>query len=350
MLEAENHGAKLPAADRLCQADYLLLPVSPHPVAAITAFLLTLTGPGFGSAHAQSLPAFMPVNPVAASRSGVYFQPYHLPRPGGWHAGLSLDYASAIELNNRPGATYVLDSEILRVRLRLERDLDPSAFLLADAEVGGAYAGFMDGLLDWYHRTIGLAVREREERPDNRFLYGITLPNGDSYIRSPSDLFLGDARVGLGYRFDKSFQTVMSVTLPTSTAPRGYGRGVMSISVLNTARFNPAPRLVLEGSLGIGFTPTHGELAPMERESFVSLSVGGRVRFWGRQSLYANLFYHSPYYHDTTFPGLDQRELSIDFGWLLSTGAGTDWRIGLTEDLEPGGPAVDLIFRLGRDF
>jgi hypothetical protein len=88
----------------------------------------------------------------------------------------------------------------------------------------------------------------------------------------------------------------------------------------------------------------------MQHEVFLSASGGARYRFWGRQSLFANLFYHSPYYHDTTLPGLDRPELSLDFGWLLATKSGADWRIGMTEDLYPAGPAIDLVFRLGRSF
>ena len=75
-----------------------------------------------------------------------------------------------------------------------------------------------------------------------------------------------------------------------------------------------------------------------------------RWRVWGHQSVYANVFYHSPYYHDTTLPALDRRELSLDFGWILRTNQGGEWRLGLTEDLEPAGPGVDLILRLGRVF
>ena len=82
----------------------------------------------------------------------------------------------------------------------------------------------------------------------------------------------------------------------------------------------------------------------------LAVSSGLRYRLWGNQSLYGNLFYHSPYYHDTTLPALDRRELSLDFGWMLQTRGGGEWRVGMTEDLEPGGPAVDLVFRLGRTF
>jgi hypothetical protein len=105
-----------------------------------------------------------------------------------------------------------------------------------------------------------------------------------------------------------------------------------------------------EGSFSVGFTPAHGALRQNQREVFASASSGLRARVWGRQSLFANVFYHSPYYHGTTLPSLDRRELSLDFGWILQTRRGGEWRVGMTEDLEPGGPAVDLVFRFGRSF
>jgi Protein of unknown function (DUF3187) len=315
-------------------------------VAAALAALLASAIP----AAAQSLPSFAPINPMAASRSGVYFQPYQQPRPGRWLASFSLDYASAIELNEFSTASYTLDAEILRLRLRLAHDLGPRTFVLADAEAGGSYNGFLDGFLDWYHRTFGLHVRERDLRPRDSFRYEILLPDGKSVFRDASDLFLGDVRLGVGYRISPSLQTVLSATLPTSTAPAGYGRGVVSMNLVNTVHLVPLSRLIFEGGLGLGYTPLHGDLEEIQRKTFVSLSGGGRYRFWGRQSLFANIFYHSPYYHDTTLPALDRHELSLDFGWLLATRAGADWRIGMTEDLEPGGPAIDLIFRFGREF
>jgi hypothetical protein len=110
------------------------------------------------------------------------------------------------------------------------------------------------------------------------------------------------------------------------------------------------PRLVFEGSLSGGYTPSHGPLAEWQREIFLAGSSGLRWRVWGRQSLYGNLLLHSPYYHDTTIPALDRRELSFDFGWILAGNHGRELRVGMTEDLEPGGPAVDLVFRIGGRF
>ncbi len=102
--------------------------------------------------------------------------------------------------------------------------------------------------------------------------------------------------------------------------------------------------------MGIGVTPSHGTLSNFQRTAFLAVSSGVRHRLWDNQALYANLFYHSPYYHGTSLPALDRRELSLDFGWILATKAGEEWRMGLTEDLEPGGPGIDLVFRVGRSF
>jgi hypothetical protein len=263
---------------------------------------------------------------------------------------MGVDYASVIEYNRLPQADYVLDSELLRLSLGLTRDLGSRTFLALGASLAGAYAGFMDGFLEWYHGALGIRVGEREERPRDRFLYAITLPDGSSVNRTRSDLFLQDMRVGLGIRHNSMLQSVVSVTLPTSTGPEGYGRGALSVGLLNTLRSHLTPGLVYEGSLGVGFTPRHGSLPENQRQVFLAATSGLRARVWGRQSLFANLFSHSPYYYDTTLPALDRRELSLDFGWILQTRGGGEWRIGMTEDLEPGGPGVDLVLRFGRMF
>jgi hypothetical protein len=314
----------------------------------IIIVVLALATPRWGLG--QGLPEFAPLNPVGSSRSALYFQPYREPAPGRWTTAVALDYASVIEFNRLPPADYVLDSELLRLSLGLSRDLDDRTFVSLGASLGGVYAGFMDGFLDWYHGALGIRVSERERRPRDQFLYAITLPDGRTVQRARSDLFLEDIRLGFGVRHTSKLQTVVSLTLPSSTGPAGYGRGVPSVGVLNTFRTRLNPRLVYEGSIGVGFTRSHGSLPNLQRETSVAVTSGLRARVWSRQSLFANLFYHSPYYYDTTLPSLDRRELSLDLGWILESRRGGEWRIGLTEDLEPGGPGVDLVLRFGRTF
>jgi len=321
--------------------------LGPPPAWFLGALLLAFTR----GARAQSLPEYAPINPVAQSRSGLYFQPYREPRPGHLSVEIRLDYGSAIEYNlPAPRPSYLLDAEFMRLEFSAARDLSDRLFLFGSASANGAYGGFLDGFLNWYHNLFGLKLPERTSRPNDVFAYQLALNDGVTLNRSPSDLFLGDLRLGAGYRPRPWLQTALAVTLPTTTGPAGYGRGTVSISALNTVHACLGSRFVYEGSLGLGLTPTHGELAPYQKTAFAALTSGLRVRFWGRQSLFANVWYHSPYYHDTTLPALDRRELSLDFGWLLATKGGKEWRIGMTEDLEPSGPAIDITFRFGAGF
>ena len=327
-----------------------LLPMPRQHVPFFPALLVALVLAVPLPAEAQGLPEFGPLNPVASSRSGLYFQPFREAEPGRWRPAVALDYASLIEYNRLDQADYVLDSEVLRLSFAASRDLGRRTFLALSASVGGAYAGFLDGFLDWYHARLGFRMSERDERPQDQFLYSIVLPDGRTVNRTSTNLFLGDVRAGLGIRVNSNLQTVFSLTLPTSTGPEGYGRGVPSAAILNTLQTQLTRQLIYEGSLGLGVTPTHGRLADLQNTVMLAVSSGLRHRLWGNQSLYGNLFYHSPYYHDTTLPALDRRELSLDFGWTLQTRGGGEWRVGLTEDLEPGGPGVDLVLRLGRTF
>lgn len=320
--------------DLSCGVPLLLLPL-----------LLTLLLPV--AAAAQGLPAFRPINPVAASRSGLGFEPFREPSPGRWQVDVGLEYASTIEYNRVSGAAFFLDSELLRLRARVHHDLGPRAFLLGEAELLGAYDGVLDGFLEWYHDLLGIEIPERERRPPNDFLYAADLPGRSPVLRRPGDLFLGDLRIGAGFRPHPRLQTVLALTLPTNSGPPGYGRDAVSASLLNTLRLPVTPRLMVEAGLAGGYTPAGGPLEDLQHELFAAGSGGLRWRFWGRQSLFGNLFVHSPYYRDTGIPALDRRELSVDFGWILAGEGGRELRVGMTEDLEPGGPAVDLVFRIG---
>ena len=298
----------------------------------------------------QGLPALSPINPVATARSGLGFAPYQDPLPGRWAVSIGLDYASTIESNVLPRATYLLDSELLRLDFRVRRDLDRRTFLAGGAEIRGAYAGFLDGFLDWYHGVLGVEIPERESRPHDEFLYTVEPSSGGAFRTGPNDLFLGDTRLELGRRWTPHLQSVAAITLPTSTGPEGYGKGVVSVSLLNTVRASLAPRLVFEGSLSAGYTARRGTLAEFQREGMVAASSGLRWGIWARHAIYGNFFYHSPYYEGTTLPALDGRELSFDFGYIHQGAGRTEWRLGMTEDMEPGGPAIDLVFRLGTSF
>lgn len=311
--------------------------------------LLAASGTGTGGLRAQSLPPYAAVNPVVASRSGLMTQPY-LDPTSRWRFSVLLDYANSAELNQRAdGRTYVLDGEYLRADLTLSRDVTRNVFVMASLGLEGAYDGFLDPFLNWYHDFIRLPVPARsEDRPENKFAYRIQLPDGVVIDRQRDGAFIGDLRVGAGWRLNRHLQAVATLTLPTSTGADGFGRGVVSTNVVTTARFPFARRWTWESTAGLGYTPRHeAELKPFQNTTFGSASSGLRWRFSGQQAVFANVIYLSPQYHGTGFQSLDQREVTIDFGGLFRIGNGPEWQVGITEDLDPAGPALDLSFRVG---
>lgn len=316
-----------------------------HPLGAVLAGVLVAASP----AGAQGLPPYAAVNPVVESRSGLWSQPYLEPQSR-WRVALLFDYANSAELNDPPGPGYfVLDGEFLRLDLHASRDLGDRTFILGTIGFHGAYHGFMDGFLNWYHDVIGIDVPARSERrPENRYSYQIRLADGTAIDYESHGAALGDMRVGLGHRHTRHWQTVVAVTLPTATAPDGFGRGTVSGNIVTTVHVPLVEGVwTYEGTLGLGYTPAHGALADVQRTTFMSVSSGLRVRAIGRQVLFANVFFQSPQNRGTGLPSLDGRELTIDFGALIRVGKGPEFQVGMTQDLSPAGPALDLSFRLG---
>lgn len=317
-----------------------------HPHAAAGLMVLFAVGAAPALA-AQGLPPYASMNPMVYSRTGLATVPYVMPRKG-WHLTLLTDYASSIEYQSNQDVAYLVDAELLRAEVTLTRDVRRNAFLLLQGSFNGAYDGFLDGFLDWYHNFTGLRVAARELRPKNAFGYELGWPGGRQYVFEKSGAFLGDLRLGAGIRHSPHWQTVLSVTLPTGTGPVGFRRGVVTLngSTLLRSDFGKG-RFTYEGSVSAGYASAHGDLADRQYTTFLMVSQGLRGRVAGPLHLYANLVYHSALYHDTETPSLDGRELTIDTGGFFKFKKGPEWILGLTEDLEPSGPAIDVAFRLG---
>lgn len=295
------------------------------------------------SAGAQGLPPYQPTNPLLTARSALYFQPY-VDATKRWDVRILTDYASLVEFAEVPRASMVLDAELLRVEATITRNFG-DGFVGASGSFNGVYNGFLDGILDWYHRVTGLRVRAREVLPRNVYDYSLSLPNGDSIARPASSGFLGDIRLVAGHRHTPHWQTAIAVTLPTGRA--GFGREAPSVAAVTTLRTTATRPLVAEFSAGVGYTPARGALQPFQETDFHHLSGGIRYRFWGRQAAFINAFYQSRNYQGTTMRTMDQREITLDYGFLLRAKKGPEWFLGMTEDLEPKGPAIDLSLRIG---
>ena len=298
---------------------------------------------------AQGLPIFHQINPVVESRSGLYFQPFR-PSKAGLAVDLGVTYGNAIELSvNRANEDSVLlvDGEFMRINLALRHDLGPRNYVAAELFAGGSYDGIFDRIINSYHSLFGIKFAERENRPINTFAYRVRAPDGQLLVRDKPALYFGDARLTVGRRLSPRWQAEVSVTLPTSTAPAGYGISTISANAMTAVRLPLGSHFVYQGTAGVGYTPTHGELADWQRQVFVMGTSGLSLRLGQRNSIFANLIVQSPNYSGSLARGLNNAEMDLDFGWILRTASGREWHIAFTEDPQPSGPAIDLMLRAG---
>jgi Protein of unknown function (DUF3187) len=293
----------------------------------------------------SGLPPWAPQNPIEANRSVLFAPPLMMPA-GDWGLTFAFDYASSIELYSYLNKGITLDAELGRLQVWLTRRIDDRWFVFGQVQIQGAYDGFMDRFINWYHSLLGVKYDARSIRPLNKYKYSITYEKEQTISYGPVDLGIGDSRIGLGRMLGHHAQVLLVLGLPTSTAP-GYRAGTLQTGLIIMGEAPLLPWLTVSGSVGVGFTPKTGTLAPYEKTVFFSFSGGPRVRLSWRNFLYANLFVQTPPFHGTDLRPMDLVDFTIDFGWIFRIDPRTELWLGIVEDPFPDGPALDVAFRFG---
>src|SRR5262250_1832059 len=258
----------------------------------------------------SGLPPWAPQNPVEANRSVLFAPPLMMPR-GDWGLTFALDYSSAIELYANGGHQITLDAELGRFQAWLTRRIDDRWFVFGQVQIQGAYSGFMDRFINWYHSILGVRYIAREVRPINRYEYSITYERRKTISYGPVDLGIGDSRIGVGRMLGEHAQVLLVLGLPTSTNS-GYRAGTLQTGLIVTGEAPLLPWLTVSGSVGLGFTPRTGTLSKYENVVFASFSGGPRVRLSWRNFLYGNIFVQTPPFHGTGLHPMDLTDFSID--------------------------------------
>jgi len=291
------------------------------------------------------LPPWAPQNPIEANRSVLFAPPLMMPAEQ-WSTTVAFDYASAIELYGTGTRGVLLDAELARLQLTLSRRIDANWFVLGQIAAQGAYSGFMDSFINWYHSLVGVNYYARDARPLNKYAYFVTYERGKTIHYGPVDLGLADSKVGIGRMLGRHVQILLVFGIPTSTNP-GFQAGTLQTGLIATGELGLSSWLLLTGSLGIGFTPRTGTLALYQNWFFASFSGGARFKLTWRNFLFFNIWVQTPPYTNTGLHPMDLTDFSIDFGYIFRISKGTEVWFSITEDPYPDGPALDVTFRIG---
>ena len=292
-------------------------------------------------------PILMPMDPLEYERSALFAPPLLLPKCA-WAFSLMLDYASAIQLYNNTPNSVLLDAEVGHLAFTGTFRLSPSLFLLVQGGVQGAYAGFLDGFLNAYHKLLGITYEARDLRPLNKFAYSFQ-SGADRQSFKPVGLTLLDTQLGVGWMLTKELQLLTTVVVPTAWKDGYAAHTVQFAAILTWQRPLFWSWLQFEGTLGVGATPRAGGglLERHQNVVFGSVSVGLKARLSERNFLYTNFFLQTPIYRNTGDLPLDGVDGSLDFGWMFRNDTGWEFILGGTENPVANGIALDIVFRFG---
>ena len=294
-------------------------------------------------------PLYTTTVPLEYERSALFAPPLLLPK-GCFAFSTRFDYASAILLYNSHNSV-LLDAEIGHLDFAFTLKLTPSLFLLAMGGVQGAYAGFMDQFLNWYHGLFGIPYPARAMRPINKFGYYFQVGTERETFK-PVGLQLLDTTLGVGWMLGQHLQLLGVVVVPTAWV-NGYAAHTVQFGAMLTYQ-TPFlwSWLQLQATLGVGATPKAGGglLEPYQNVVFDSFSLGLKARLSEHNFLYANFFLQSPIYHHTYDPPLDISDGSLDFGWMFRTDSDWEFWVGVTENPVVNGIANDVVFVFGARY
>ena len=307
--------------------------------------LLSLLVVSVLGADISGVPLFGSQNPIETNRSVLFAPPLLMPKED-WAATMALDYSSAIELYGTRTRSMLLDAELGRFQVSIVRRMGKEWFGFGQFGVQGAYDGFMDRFINWYHKLVGVDYYARDIRPINKYAYYVEYEKGHRMTYKPVDLGPADSKLDIGHRFGENLQLLFVLGLPTAIAP-GFRAGTVQTGLMLTGQYALTRWMVVVGTLGIGATPRTGTLAPYENVLFGSASLGLRIRLSWMNSIYGNLWFHTAPTHGMGMPTTDNVDLSVDCGWILRVDQKTELRLSMVEDPYPDGPALDVAFRIG---
>lgn len=206
--------------------------------------------------------------------------------------------------------------------------------------------GFMDGIIQDFHKAFGMPNGDRHKFRDYQF--ELNYQGIDSHALMQPEQGLGDIRVSLGFQLQQTvdYQHALhtQIKLPTGDSDKWLGSGSTDVAVYTTHRWQRNAWRI-EGQIG-ALWMDKADILPNQRESvagFLGLSVG--YELW--QNLYAILQWdaHSALYGDSSLTPLGDAHMLT--GGLEYQHGNWQYQLAVIEDIKvDSAPDVGFMFSL----
>lgn len=257
--------------------------------------------------------------------------------------GINAALASNFATYENQRELVILDGETARFTLNVRHALAQGLELGIKAPYIIQGGGFLDSLIEDYHRTLGFSQAGRDQAPRRRLLYNYR-KDGITRLRvNASGAGFGDLSLTASYQCYENRANHQGLTLniglklPTGDSDELYGSGSTDLSLWLTGGTDlgttSSGRWTAYGSLGTLFL-TEGNILPDQQRNwagFGSLGLG-----WiplPRLALKVQADAHTAFYNDSDLPELADPSIQLVAGGTIALWQGSTLDIGIGEDL-----------------
>ena len=278
--------------------------------------------------------------------------PARLPQAGGSRLSANLHWGSASydELNGEDG--FVVDGEMLELRLRYERSLGPRLALLVELPWRRTWEGELDQFIDEFHDLTGLPGGSRGQLPQDRLLIEALSGGETLYLFDQPGSGIGDIPLGLGYQLvatpDTALSAWLSLKAPVGDADELTGSGAADVSLSLAGERALGGQLRLFAQADVTFLG-EGDLLPALQEDVVWSGMAGfSWNSWRALDLTAQVAANSRVFDATG--ALAGDAVVLVFGGTWRTAGGWRLDVSVSEDVDVNAsPDVVFNFGLSRD-
>lgn len=258
-----------------------------------------------------------------------------------------LSHSSLFMLDRAENWTVNIDVEVTELELRYRREIGGLFELGIDLPVLSFNSGFLDSILNSYHRTFGFGDYGRNARPDNVFLYEVTR-NGTPVIKSKGGCIgIGDTRLTFKKKLladDPLISVRAEIELPTGSVSKGFGSGGFDsgISVLINKRLKE--RFLSYVNLGVVLPGDLRAGQKIELRNYLHGGAGVEAALGEKFSLLGQIYFQTSPFPKTFIGAIDRISSLLSFGGRYSSGVNS-LEFSISEDTNTAG-APDVTFNL----
>ena len=272
---------------------------------------------------------------------------------------LSADYSSTFVNETSEERSVLADMEMSVSELSVRYGATEYLSLSADIPVFSMNAGFLDGFLADFHKTLGVGNYGRETRPEDAFAYSLKKNGKEQFDAESGGLHFGDislsAKLSLmdekngilksGSSYSRFFPESIALSyilkLPVGSKDRGLGSGGFDHGLFLLSQFRLFPSLLIYLNPGI--------LLLSDPEVDLSFSNKIFAFFWGGEyllneswSFFAQWNYYTSPFENTGIRQLDEDSLELQSGFSCALTQSLNFEFAFCEDLTRSEPDFNV--------